>query len=200
MFRISISIKWNLFWENGTKKKNPEDARSICQKNTAIFFRERAWQKLTEAKRYHLNKNNPHSSTATLLETIEQYSSTAVDSFERTLDTALHEQVWHHFSSHYVRRCAQFQRGDGNIDQWWIGLGRYSQYRYSIDTDINRYVSIRSSCRTDTDDGDSCKKTTNIPDTKLLVSHMIFIQFNKQLKHIEFDLNYVELLICGKNR
>ena len=52
--------------------------------------------------------------------------------------------------------------------RWWyvygtgkqseLGLGRYSQYRYSINTDINRYVSIRQSCCTDTDDGDSCKK------------------------------------------
>jgi len=41
-------------------------------------------------------------------------------------------------------------------------------------------------------------KTTNIPDPKLLVSHLIFIQFNKKHKHIEFDLNYVELLICGQ--
>ena len=43
-------------------------------------------------------------------------------------------------------------------------------------------------------------KKTNIPDPKLFVSHLIFIQFNKNLKHIEFDLNYVELLICGKNQ
>jgi len=43
-------------------------------------------------------------------------------------------------------------------------------------------------------------KTTNIPDPKLFVSHLIFIQFNKKLRHIEFDLNYVELLTCGKNR
>jgi len=64
--------------------------------------------------------------------------------------------------------------------RFWLGLGRYSQYRYSIDTDINRYVSIRSSCCTDTDDGNSCKKTTNIPDLKLFVSHLIFIQFNKK--------------------
>ena len=27
---------------------------------------------------------------------------------------------------------------------WKIGLGRYSHYRYTIDTEINRYVSIRS--------------------------------------------------------
>jgi len=43
------------------------------------------------------------------------------------------------------------------------------------------------------------KKTTNIPDPKQFVSHLIFIQFNKKLKHIEFDLNYFELLICAKN-
>jgi len=43
-------------------------------------------------------------------------------------------------------------------------------------------------------------KTTNIPDPQQFVSHLIFIQFNKKLKHIEFDLNYVELLICGKNQ
>jgi len=36
-------------------------------------------------------KNNSHCYTDTLLETIEQYSSTAVGSFERTLDTALHD-------------------------------------------------------------------------------------------------------------
>jgi len=42
-------------------------------------------------KKCHLNKNNSHCFTATLLETIQQYSSTAVGSFERTLDTALHD-------------------------------------------------------------------------------------------------------------
>ena len=59
--------------------------------------------------------------TATLLETIEQYSSTAVGSFERTLDTALHDAGTGPtpFFSYYVRLCAHFQRGDGNIDQWW---------------------------------------------------------------------------------
>ena len=31
-----------------------------------------------------------------------------------------------------------------------LGLGRYSQYQYTIDTEDNRYVSIRSSCCTDT--------------------------------------------------
>jgi len=31
-----------------------------------------------------------------------------------------------------------------------LGLGRYSPYRYNIDTEGNRYVSIQSSCRIDT--------------------------------------------------
>jgi len=44
------------------------------------------------------------------------------------------------------------------------------------------------------------QKTKNIPDPKLFILHLIFIQFNKKLKHIEFDLNYVELIICGKNQ
>jgi len=43
-------------------------------------------------------------------------------------------------------------------------------------------------------------KKTNIPEPKQFVSHLIFIQFNKKHKHIEFDLNYVEFLIFEKNR
>jgi len=46
----------------------------------------------------------------------------------------------------------------------------------------------------------AAKITTNIPDPKQFVSHLIIIQFNKKLKHIEFDLIYVELLICGKTQ
>ena len=59
--------------------------------------------------------------TATLLETIQQYSSTAVGSFERTLDTALHDAGTGPtpFFSYNVRLCAQFQLGGKNIDQWW---------------------------------------------------------------------------------
>ena len=48
----------------------------------------------------------------------------------------------------------------GNVNCWIfmvilssqsnIGLGRYSLYRYTIDTEINRYISIRSSCCTNT--------------------------------------------------
>jgi len=41
----------------------------------------------------------------------------------------------------------------GNI--YTLLMGRYSHYRYTIDTDVNRYVSIRSSCCINTDDGDS---------------------------------------------
>jgi len=36
-----------------------------------------------------------------------------------------------------------------------LGLGQYSHYRYTIDTDVNRYILIQSSCCIDTDDGDS---------------------------------------------
>ena len=61
-------------------------------------------------------------------------------------------------------------------------------YRYTIDTEINRYVSIRSSCCIDTDDGDSSLKTTTIIilEQNLLVSHLTFNQLSKRLKHIEF--------------
>jgi len=68
-----------------------------------------------------------------------------------------------------------------------LGLGRYSQYRYSIDTDINRYVSIPPSCCTDTD-GDSCKNNEySGPKTihwSWVQVNIIFIQFNKKLKSI----------------
>ena len=41
-----------------------------------------------------------------------------------------------------------------NPSDWKLGLGRYSHYRYTFDTEINRYVSIGSSCRADKDEGD----------------------------------------------
>jgi len=69
-----------------------------------------------------------------------------------------------------------------------VGLGRYSHYRYTIDTEINQYVSIRSSCYTSTDDGDRPPKTTTNPDPELCVLHLTFIQLSKRLKHIEFTL------------
>jgi len=77
-----------------------------------------------------------------------------------------------------------------------VGLGQYSHYRNTIDTDINRYILIRPSCCTDTDDGDNPPKTTIIPDPKLFVSHLTFIQLRKRLKHVDFDLNYFELILC----
>jgi len=72
-----------------------------------------------------------------------------------------------------------------------IGLGRNSHYRYTIDTEMNGYVSIRSSCCIDTDDSDSPKKPTTIPDSKLFVSHLMFIQLSKKIKHTEFDKTMV---------
>jgi len=66
-----------------------------------------------------------------------------------------------------------------------IGLGQYSHYRYTIETEINRYVSIRSSCCTDT------------PGS--IISHLTFIQLTNKLKHIEFDLYYLELILCEYN-
>ena len=41
--------------------------------------------------------------------------------------------------------------------------------------------------------------TTIIPEPKLFVSHLAFIQLSKRLKHIKFDLNYVELILCEYN-
>ena len=67
-----------------------------------------------------------------------------------------------------------------------LGLGRYSQYRYSIDTDINRYVSIRPSCCIDTDDGDSCKKQG------------LFRTQNYSF-HTSFLYNLKKKVICEKN-
>ena len=60
-----------------------------------------------------------------------------------------------------------------------MGLGRYSHYGYTIDTEINQYVLIRSSCCTDTSGS--------------IISHLTFLQLSKRLKHIEFDFNYVQL-------
>jgi len=80
-----------------------------------------------------------------------------------------------------------------------LGLGRYSHYQYSIDTETKRLVTKWSSCCTDTDDGDSRKTTTIFPAPKLFVSHLTFIQLSKRLKHIEFDLNYVELILFQYN-
>jgi len=51
-------------------------------------------------------------------------------------------------------------------------------YRYR-----NQPICIdRSSCCTDTSGS--------------IISHLTFIQLSKRLKHIEFDLDYVELILC----
>ena len=56
-----------------------------------------------------------------------------------------------------------------------LGLGdRPSHYQYTVDTEVNRYVSIRSSCCTDTSGS--------------IISLLTFIQLSKRLKHIECDL------------
>ena len=81
-------------------------------------------------------------------------------------------------------------------EKLYLGLGRYSHYRYSIDTEINRYVSIRSSCCTDTDDGDSRKKTIIIESSANIFLHLTFILLSYKLEPIEFDLNYVEQILC----
>jgi len=57
-----------------------------------------------------------------------------------------------------------------------LGLWRFSHYRYTIDTEINQYVSIRSSCCTDTSGS--------------IILHLAL----KTLSILSFqDLNYVEL-------
>jgi len=52
--------------------------------------------------------------------------------------------------------------------QLLVGLGRYSHYRYTTDTEINRYVSILSSCRTDTDNGDRFPKNNDYSGHKTI--------------------------------
>ena len=42
-------------------------------------------------------------------------------------------------------------------------------------------------------------KKQPIPEQKLFVSHLTFIQLSNRLKHIEFDLNNVELILCEQN-
>jgi len=55
-----------------------------------------------------------------------------------------------------------------------VVLGRYNHYRYTIDTEINWYISIQSTCCTETSGN--------------IISHLTFIQLSKRVKHIEFDL------------
>ena len=59
-----------------------------------------------------------------------------------------------------------------------LGLKRYSHNRYTIDTEINRYLSIQSSSFTDTDDCDS-RKNNYYSGIKIIISHLTFIQQSK---------------------
>ena len=54
-----------------------------------------------------------------------------------------------------------------NDDLSPLGLGWYSHYRYTIDTETNRYLSIRSS---------SCTNTSGS-----IITHLTFIQLSKRL-------------------
>ena len=79
------------------------------------------------------------------------------------------------------------------ISLYILGLGQYSHYWYTIDTEINRNVSMRtSSCKpTDTDDGDS-RKNNDYSGTKTIRFTIDFHAIKQVFKHIEFYLNYVE--------
>ena len=79
-----------------------------------------------------------------------------------------------------------------------LGLGRYSPYRYNIDTEGNRYISIQSSCRIDTQIWWLPQKWNNYSGKKVLVfwkqnlgTFIITYLFNEKscknwvLKHLE---------------
>jgi len=76
-----------------------------------------------------------------------------------------------------------------------LGLGRYSHYCYTIDTK-NRAIPIDAVIKlpTETDDGDSRKKN-DYSETKTIRSTIEFHEIKQTLKHIEFDFNYVELIL-----
>jgi len=77
-----------------------------------------------------------------------------------------------------------------------IKAGTINHYRYTIDTEINLYVSIRSSCCTDTDDGDRRKKQRLFRNQ---IYYLTFTHISKKLKGIEFNHNFVELILCELN-
>ena len=100
-------------------------------------------------------------------------------------------------SQHWLERNTVFvTMRDNTFEQWCyfmahrhnltfrLGQGQYSHFRYTIDTEINRYVSIRRS---------SCCTVTS----RRIISYLTFIQLRKRLRHIEyeFDLNYVEIIL-----
>jgi len=74
-----------------------------------------------------------------------------------------------------------------------LGLGRYSPYRYNIDTEGNRYVSIPSSCRIDTQIWWLPQKWNNYSGKKVLVflkhnlwTFIITYLFNENLVKTEY--------------
>ena len=62
-------------------------------------------------------------------------------------------KVWSKSNEWFQRRSP--------LNESLLGLGRYSQYWYTINTEDNRYISIRSSCCTDT--------------SRSIISHLNFI-------------------------
>jgi len=75
------------------------------------------------------------------------------------------------------------QNSQTNVNKkGWEDTFIIGSIRYTINTKRNRYVSLRSSCCTDTSGS--------------IISRLTFTQLSKRLKHIEFDLNYVELIFC----
>jgi len=73
------------------------------------------------------------------------------------------------------------------------GLGQHSHYWYTIDTEINRCVSIQSSCCIYTANWGSLK-TIIIESSRSIISHLTFIQLSKVLRYIDIDL--YKLILC----
>jgi len=82
------------------------------------------------------------------------------------VQTTLYKYVMPFWSLNCFVFCLNFSKRS-------LGLGRYSHYRYTIDTDVNRYVSIRSSCCIDTDNGDS-RINNDFSGTKTIRSTLDF--------------------------
>ena len=74
---------------------------------------------------------------------------------------------------------ASLQYGPG-----WSLCPQSSRWRY-WDNFLNQYVLIRSSCCTHT--------------SRSIISLLTFIQLSKRLKHIEFNLNYVEQIVSARS-
>jgi len=81
-----------------------------------------------------------------------------------------------------------------------LGLGRYSRYQYSIDTDIIQYVSIWPSCCTDTDDGDSCKNQRIFRTQNYLFHTWFLYNLTNILRILSLILVMLNFLIVENNR